>query len=453
MRCPKCGFHSFDHLEQCKKCGIDLQEHKAKFGLGSVVVAAAVEAAPAAATQDVDAAEEGSVDFGFGLMDDEEESPEVPEEVTDEPLFPGGAEEAFNIETTPEEEPDLFGGEDDDFSFDASEVAASETGEDFGDDFAVDLNEEAVPEVQEAATAAPLTEEVEELDASDFADDDLDALELDDLVSFDEEEKPSKESADPFEEPESPAPQETPEQLFEAQDDSSVEEAGDLFDAELNVEPVMEVSDEEDDLFSAAPAFGVAAAAGAGSAALDQDFVMGEDSDDEAFEPATDIPRSDEITDGFVVELPDEATGQAGVAPRLMASVIDLVLLVITGAVFVSAAEVAMGAQGIMPSLEVLYDMAIPYFLVLFGLFFGYFTLLHFLSGQTIGKMLCKIRVEGLTGGGVSLSQAFLRSVGGLLSALVLGVGYVLVLFDKRQRGWNDRLAGTRVVPSRQPAG
>ena len=33
MKCPKCGYHSFDHLDSCKKCGHGLAEHKAKFNL------------------------------------------------------------------------------------------------------------------------------------------------------------------------------------------------------------------------------------------------------------------------------------------------------------------------------------------------------------------------------------------------------------------------------------
>ena len=37
MRCPKCGYNSFDHLDSCKKCGKDLVEHKQKFGIVSVL--------------------------------------------------------------------------------------------------------------------------------------------------------------------------------------------------------------------------------------------------------------------------------------------------------------------------------------------------------------------------------------------------------------------------------
>lgn len=33
MKCPKCGFHSFEFLDQCKKCGLELGEHKKKYNI------------------------------------------------------------------------------------------------------------------------------------------------------------------------------------------------------------------------------------------------------------------------------------------------------------------------------------------------------------------------------------------------------------------------------------
>ena len=102
-----------------------------------------------------------------------------------------------------------------------------------------------------------------------------------------------------------------------------------------------------------------------------------------------------------------------------------------------------------IPSLETLIDLSVPYFLVLFFLAFGYFTLFHFLVGQTPGKMLTGLRVETTGGEPLTFSQAFLRSVGGLLQLLPAGLGYLVMLTSPERRGWNDRLAGTRVVALR----
>jgi len=43
MKCPKCGYNSFDHLDRCKKCAIDLTQHKARFGIKSVLLAEAFQ--------------------------------------------------------------------------------------------------------------------------------------------------------------------------------------------------------------------------------------------------------------------------------------------------------------------------------------------------------------------------------------------------------------------------
>ena len=104
----------------------------------------------------------------------------------------------------------------------------------------------------------------------------------------------------------------------------------------------------------------------------------------------------------------------------------------------------------IFPSLETLVDLSIPYFLVIFFLAFGYFTLFHFLVGQTPGKMLAGLRVETVAGEPLAFAQAFLRSVGGLLQLLPAGLGYLLILMHPERRGWNDQLAGTRVVTLRR---
>lgn len=89
MKCPKCGYNSFDHLENCKKCGQDLAEHKAKFSLRGFFAAgqapAMVAPQPEPAVEEsvndeesAEAAEDGSVDFGFDFLDEEEEAAAAP---------------------------------------------------------------------------------------------------------------------------------------------------------------------------------------------------------------------------------------------------------------------------------------------------------------------------------------------------------------------------------------
>jgi uncharacterized RDD family membrane protein YckC len=145
--------------------------------------------------------------------------------------------------------------------------------------------------------------------------------------------------------------------------------------------------------------------------------------------------------------------GSAGsLGGRCVSVLYDMAVLLLVGLSFIIAAEISMArGSGPLPTLDTLIDLSVPYFLVLFFLTFGYFTLFHFLAGQTPGKMLTGLRVETIAGEPLGFSQAFLRSVGGLLQLLPLGIGYLLILTRSDRRGWNDRLAGTRVVVVSEP--
>jgi hypothetical protein len=88
MKCPKCGYHGFEHLDNCKKCGQDLSEHKAKFslkGFYSPGQTAIVETPEPAAAEESDEApepsEDGSVDFGFDFLEEDDPLADAPDSV------------------------------------------------------------------------------------------------------------------------------------------------------------------------------------------------------------------------------------------------------------------------------------------------------------------------------------------------------------------------------------
>ena len=78
MKCPKCGYHSFDHLDSCKKCSQDLVEHKEKFSLRGFFspgqpAETKAEAVIGEGDTDTEPANDGSVDFGFDFLDEEQD--------------------------------------------------------------------------------------------------------------------------------------------------------------------------------------------------------------------------------------------------------------------------------------------------------------------------------------------------------------------------------------------
>jgi uncharacterized RDD family membrane protein YckC len=74
-----------------------------------------------------------------------------------------------------------------------------------------------------------------------------------------------------------------------------------------------------------------------------------------------------------------------------------------------------------------------------------YTILFHWLWGQTFGKMAVRIRVVMVDGTGLGLWTSVLRYLGSILSALALGIGYVMAGLRADKRALHDLIAGTRV--------
>lgn len=66
--------------------------------------------------------------------------------------------------------------------------------------------------------------------------------------------------------------------------------------------------------------------------------------------------------------------------------------------------------------------------------------------GATPGKMALGLKVVRPNGGPVDLGRAFGRYFAKMLSALILGIGYIMIGFDSEKRGLHDIICDTRVV-------
>jgi uncharacterized RDD family membrane protein YckC len=68
--------------------------------------------------------------------------------------------------------------------------------------------------------------------------------------------------------------------------------------------------------------------------------------------------------------------------------------------------------------------------------------------GQTLGQMALGIRVVGLdTGSSIGYGRAFIRWLVSLISAAVILLGYLWMLWDKEKQCWHDKAANDVVVP------
>ncbi len=70
--------------------------------------------------------------------------------------------------------------------------------------------------------------------------------------------------------------------------------------------------------------------------------------------------------------------------------------------------------------------------------------------GQTLGQMALGIRVLGLdNGSSIGYGRAFLRWLVSLVSAIVILLGYLWMLWDREKQCWHDKAANDVVVPVR----
>lgn len=68
-------------------------------------------------------------------------------------------------------------------------------------------------------------------------------------------------------------------------------------------------------------------------------------------------------------------------------------------------------------------------------------------DGRTLGKMAVGTKVVNEDGIAPSLLNAFVREViGKFVSAIVLMLGYIWILFDSKFQGWHDKIASTYVI-------
>ena len=79
-----------------------------------------------------------------------------------------------------------------------------------------------------------------------------------------------------------------------------------------------------------------------------------------------------------------------------------------------------------------------------------YYIAAWMLAGRTIGKGIMGLRIVQVEGKAISFRVALFRFIGYYISAAVLFLGFIWVLFDDERRGWHDKLTGTCVIYDRE---
>ena len=73
-------------------------------------------------------------------------------------------------------------------------------------------------------------------------------------------------------------------------------------------------------------------------------------------------------------------------------------------------------------------------------------------NGQTLGKIMLKLRVIKKNGQRIGILDAIIRNVFGYTISGMFLLGYLWAIFDREKQTWHDKLAGTVVVDERRTA-
>lgn len=116
--------------------------------------------------------------------------------------------------------------------------------------------------------------------------------------------------------------------------------------------------------------------------------------------------------------------------------------VLIVGGILATVVNQTMGTDYLPPGSLAANSLFIVYILLFFLLFGWFWT--H--GGQTLGMRAWKIRVVTYDEQPLNWQQALFRFVSSLVSWLVFGAGFLIVIFDPEKLGWHDRFSRTKLV-------
>ena len=128
----------------------------------------------------------------------------------------------------------------------------------------------------------------------------------------------------------------------------------------------------------------------------------------------------------------------AGAGERLLAFIIDMTIKI-------GYLMVLSWTFGVFENMDEWSQIGINTVLS-FPVMFYTLTLESFLEGQTIGKKALKIRVVKIDGYQASLSDYVVRWFFRIVDIYIFGLGFFVILFNKKQQRLGDMAAGTAVI-------
>ncbi|MBS1810623.1 MAG: RDD family protein [Acidobacteria bacterium] len=147
----------------------------------------------------------------------------------------------------------------------------------------------------------------------------------------------------------------------------------------------------------------------------------------------------------FIQKIPTRAAtdfAPASLGLRASAFLVDYILTLLVLGVAISIATVCKSAFPTLANWIVNLGYLATLLFVAWNWFF-----LCVRDGQRIGQRLVGLRIIRTDGAMLGYRTVVLRHlIGYPLSLLCLGLGFLWMIIDPKQRGWHDKLAGTLIV-------
>jgi len=130
----------------------------------------------------------------------------------------------------------------------------------------------------------------------------------------------------------------------------------------------------------------------------------------------------------------------AGVGSRLLAQLVDAIVIVMVEAAYIlGAVAIGIGSQVVAITLLIIFGLGLP---------LGYYIVLEGRTGQTIGKRALRVRVVTDEGAPIGWRESLIRNLLRLIDFLpaLYVVGGVTAMLSKRWKRLGDHAAGTIAV-------
>ncbi|HRH65784.1 MAG TPA: RDD family protein [Bacteroidia bacterium] len=136
----------------------------------------------------------------------------------------------------------------------------------------------------------------------------------------------------------------------------------------------------------------------------------------------------------------------AGFGDRLVALIIDSILLWIVNAI-ISAAFIGIAMVTSQALTTESVGSLVLMYIVIVGINYLYFALMESSERMaTIGKRAMGLKVCDMNGERISFGRATGRYFAKIISGIILGIGYLMVIWSDKKQGLHDQIAGTLVT-------